>query len=206
MAVTKLTKSGFTYGSFNKYDDFLAGNSAYIPSSFESIATVTAAGGETSLSFTSIPSTYKHLQIRGIYRDTWTGGPQASNLQIQFNSDTGTNYTRHRLYGNGTSAAADGLGTQNFILLMSAGMSSGSSNTSVYGASIIDILDYASTSKNKTLKAISGGDFNTASVNYRIALDSGLWLSTSAISTVTLKPDDVAFAAGTTYALYGIRG
>ena len=170
--------------------------------SFESIATLTAAGGETSLSFTSIAGTYKHLQIRGIYRDTQaTTNPR--NLLMQFNSDTATNYVYHRLEGTGATATASGAITQSACLISVAGMGD-SATANIYGVSIIDILDYASTTKNKTMKAFAGGQNNTT--NSQLGLSSSLWLSTSAITSIQLKPGNTAFKAGTTFALYGIKG
>ena len=71
--------------------------------SFESIATVTGNGVLTSLSFTSIPSTYKSLQIRY----SVAAPTSAGQLQMRFNSDTATNYWYHETYGNGTSATAN---------------------------------------------------------------------------------------------------
>lgn len=177
-------------------------------SSYESIATSTATGGETSLSFTSIPGTYKSLQIRGIGRDTYTAATTTLDLYMQFNSDTtAANYVYHTLYGNGASAAATATTSSGGAYIQRAIMATGSGpNTTTYGASIIDIIDYASTSKYKTVKNIDGVDFNTSSTNYRFTLGSSLWLSTSAITRIDLKTTGTAFAAGTTYALYGIKG
>ena len=170
--------------------------------SFYSIATVTAAGGETSLTFSSIPSTYKHLQIRGMLRDSAAvaGG---SELDLQFNSDsTSGNYWYHRLYGNGTSALATG-GSYSAVALPYFG-SSGSNSAGIFGAGIINIIDYASTSKYKTVRSIQGIDANILSTSYQINLSSGMWNSTSAITTIKLLPS-TSFAAGSTFALYGIN-
>lgn len=172
-----------------------------VTTSFESIATLTAAGGETSLSFTSIAGTYKHLQIRGIYRDTQAAST-AKNLVIQFNSDTASNYAYHRLEGTGTAATSSGGATQTSGLISDAGVAD-SATASVFGASITDILDYASTSKYKTIRGFAGVDTNGGG---QIGLSSSLWLSTSAITSIQLKPGSTAFKAGTTFALYGIKG
>ena len=177
------------------------------PTSFESIATATGTGSSNTITFSNIPSTYKHLQIRGTFRDTFAlGSVRGANLQVIFNGDTGANYVRHRLYGNGTSAATDGATGLSNILLMSAGITSAGSNTDGLGAFIIDIHDYASTSKNKTLRAFSGADLNIADVNFRVVLNSGLWLSTSAISTISLIADSQNIASNSVFALYGIKG
>ena len=79
-----------------------------VTSSYESIATVTVgAGGSASVEFTSIASTWTHLQIRGIGRTTRTDYVN-DNIKININSDTGNNYTTHSLFGDGASATASG--------------------------------------------------------------------------------------------------
>lgn len=164
------------------------------PSSFDSIATVTAAGGETSLNFTSIPSTYKSLQIRGWYKSSGGGGGS-----MRFNSDTGSNYARHYLGGNGSSVFAGSGATQ--TLMFTADQSGTTYNSPI----LIEIIDYASTSKNKTMRAWNGYDINA--VGGSTYLYSGLWLSTSAINSIQLGAGNFGgtFAAGSTFALYGVK-
>ena len=178
-----------------------SGNYPRVTNSYESIATLTAAGGETSLSFTSIAGTYKHLQIRGIYRDTQAAST-TKNLVIQFNSDTASNYAWHRIEGNGTTATASGTATTTSGLVSYAGVAD-TATASVYGASIIDILDYANSSKYKTVRSLAGVDINGTG---GMGFSSSLWQSTSAITSIQLKPGSTAFKAGTTFALYGIKG
>ena len=175
--------------------------------SFESIQTVTASGGQTSLVFTSIPSTYKHLQIRGIARNTYNESSDL-NVRIYFNtlnSPSSTSYADHYLNGNGSSASAtaatDGA---NFMVKSSQGSDFDLANT--YAASIIDIHDYASTTKNKTVRYFAGYNFNSTSTDASVSLGSALWQSTSAINQITILNAVVSFKAGTTFALYGIKG
>ena len=171
---------------------------------YESIATVTASTTQSSLTFSSIPSTYAHLEIRGIARDTIADNG-AVNIKLQFNSDTGSNYTRHDLRGDGTNATGNGGTAQDSITLISGSMGD-SATASTFGASIITIADYASTTRNKTVRAFCGSDANTASGNFLMSLSSGLWLNTAAITSITMLPGQTAFKAGTTFALYGIKG
>lgn len=171
------------------------GGGAAATSSFESIATVNGNGSAPTLTFSSIVGTYTHLQIRGIAL-----GLGVDNLQMRFNSDTGTNYAQHRLQGNGVTASANGSATQSLIGFI--GYETGT--TSVGGASIIDIQDYASTSKYKTVRSLNGYDTNGAG---NIILASGLWQSTSAITSISIiNSGGTAFNASTTFALYGIKG
>jgi hypothetical protein len=168
-----------------------------VTSSFESIATAT--GGAATISFTSIPSTYKHLQIRVLAQDNTS---TLGNLVLQFNTDTGTNYTRHYLTADGSTVSAAGSTAQSNII---AGQIYGNSPaSSIYGMAIWDIQDYADTSKYKTVRVIGGYDANGTG-NIRIA--SGLWLSTAAITSIELKQNSgSAFSSGSTFALYGIKG
>jgi len=175
-----------------------------ITSNFFKIATVTAAGGETSLSFTSIPSTYKSLQVRGIARCS-NASSIPRPVTIQFNADTGSNYVGHGLQGQSSAVNANG-----FVNLTAIGNNAtnfwaiGNSATSgIFGAGIVDIIDYASTSKYKTLRSISGVD-NNGTTNPGISLQSGLWQSTAAINEIDIGVGGYTFIAGSTFTLYGV--
>jgi hypothetical protein len=197
MAITSI-KTGSSFTNLVKYNDFLGPNSAYIPPSFESIATYTVAASETSISFNSIASTYKSLQIR--YLAKRNDALNTSTCAIQFNSDTAANYVYHELNGNGTTVAASASTAKTNI---GSQYVTGTTPTSTMGVGIIDILDYASTTKNKTVRSISGGDVNgTGGI---VVLGSGLWLSTSAITSITLLVGS-NWVNGSTFALYGIKG
>ena len=170
-------------------------------SSYDSIATVTVgAGGSSSISFSSIPSTYKHLQIRGIARES--SGSSTENIKVVLNSDTGSNYSTHLLYTTGGgSAYAYGAASTAYMF---GGVIVNSGNTaSVFGASVIDILDYANTNKYKTLRSLGGTDTNTS--DSYISLFSGNWRSTSAVDTVTITAQTGNFVQYSTFALYGIK-
>lgn len=170
---------------------------------FESIASTTLSTSAADITFSSISGTYQHLQIRILARDENTGSLTNQPLAVQFNSDTGANYTIHNLLGNGSTASADGNTAQNYILAQRTTVSSGSSNTTIYGVGIIDLHDYASTSKYKTLRCFGGGDMNGSGL---VALSSGLWLSTSAITSVKIYRLGYNLSSGTTIALYGVKG
>jgi hypothetical protein len=193
-----------------KYRSMLAGNSPFIPippSDFESIATVTATGGETNLVFTSIPGTYKHLQIRGLARNTYSGAGQLS-LRIYFNTintPSSTSYADKYLMANGSAASATRASVAaNFIVQSSQGNDADLANA--FGASIIDIHDYAATTKTKTVRYFAGYNMNTTSTDNSLSLGSGLWDSTAAITQITIQNAVIAFKAGSTFALYGIKG
>ncbi len=169
--------------------------------SFESIATVTVgAGGQSTVSFTSIPSTFKHLQLRCLARTT--GAVDNDVALLTFNSDTGTNYSAHDLRGNGGVMAAGGYPSQTSMYLQR--FAGGNQTSGRFGVVIADILDYANTSKYKTLRDIGGYDFNGTG---NIYLASGLWMNTNAITSMSMTPaQGGVWAQYTQFALYGIRG
>jgi hypothetical protein len=168
---------------------------------YDSIATVTVgAGGANTVSFTSIPSTYKHLQIRMFARDSRTS--TLNNASFQINGDTATNYAAHALYADGTSVSSFGAPTQNLAYVGT--FPSASTTASVFGVSVTDVLDYTNTNKYKTFKALTGFDSNGAG---SARLFSGLWMSTSAITSITFKPEGSGdFVQYSHFALYGIKG
>jgi hypothetical protein len=167
---------------------------------FDSIATVTVSSPVSSISFTSIPSTYRHLQIRAIARGTVAQGEMQTFYQ--FNSDTGSNYAYHLLRGNGTAAFADGAGSAANTSAQTR-YSAANATSGIFGAGITDILDYANTSKNKTVRNLGGVDANGSGQVY---FTSGLWVNTSAITSIYIGINDGGnFAQYTQFALYGVK-
>jgi hypothetical protein len=165
---------------------------------YESIATVTVgSGGQAALEFTSIPSTFEHLQIRLFVRPTSTSnGP----VFMQLNSDTGSNYTRHSLRTDGTTVFASGSASQTSMYFN--GFNTYVSSTDHPTVSIIDILDYKNTNKYKTVRTLAGLENNGSG---EVGLYSGAWLNTNAITSIKLF-DNVNYGQYTKAALYGIKG
>ena len=168
--------------------------------SFTSIATVTGNGSATSLTFSSIPTGYTDLQIRGLL----VGSSTTPAVRYWFNGDNaGTTYTRHYLYGDGSSAGAGG--TANMALnQVFAGTGTVNTYPNVF---IIDIADYLNTSKYKTVKSIAGADDNTAGTGHGgINLESHVWMNTAAITSITIDlSTGVAIPSNSTFALYGVK-
>jgi hypothetical protein len=164
---------------------------------YESIETVTLGSSTTTITFSSIPATYKHLQLRFIGR--LTSGSQG--CKMTFNSDTtAANYAAHYLEADPATPAVYASGAANTTPLFN--QSGSTANT--FSVSIVDILDYADTNKYKTMRALYGQDTNSAG---GVTFYSGLWKNTNAITTVTLIPNNSAFwAIYTQAAIYGIKG
>lgn len=165
--------------------------------SYDSLATVTLSATTASVTFAGIPSGYKHLQIRASVKSNLAS--VSSAMGIQFNSTT-TGYFQHGLAGDGASASAYSVTSSN-----TAGSFyiAGNTSTSVFGGVIIDILDYADTNKNKTVRTLSGADFNGSG---QVRLSSGSVALTTAISTLTLTElNSSSFVQYSSFALYGVR-
>jgi len=173
----------------------ISGNLFAPSGAYDSIATTTLSTPTTSITFSSIPATYTHLQIRGISQKS----TNSDNTHIVLNGDTGSNYATHYLIGDGSSAssAAETTTSRAYVNVLTQ------SSTS-FAASITDILDYTNTNKYKTIRTLAGIDLNgTGSV----WLVSGLWMSASAVTSITLRPTAAQnFATYTSFALYGIKG
>jgi hypothetical protein len=175
-----------------------------LPTSYESIATQTVgAGGAASVTFSSVPSGYKHLQIRGISRCTKvdTG---SENVVMSFNGDTtNTNYRTHLIDGDGAGVSSTDIQVSAFYA--QGALTIGNNATAnAYGATVIDILDYTNTNKNKTVRLLTGVD---TSGYGQIRFASSLWMNTAAITSITLNPRSAGnFSQYSTFALYGIKG
>lgn len=176
------------------------GNQFVLVGSYDSIATITVgSGGSANIDFQNIPAIYTHLQLRGIIKST-SADTTVRSSTLRLNNDTGNNYSRHYVNADGATAGA-GAGTSQSS--MYAATDIGANATNVFGGFVIDILDYANTNKNKTIRSLSAVDNNGSGY---VQYFSGLWLSTSAIDRVTLLPGASNFAQYSTVALYGIRG
>jgi hypothetical protein len=170
-----------------RYTDMLAGNTTWNPwepdGAFDALSAITVpAGGVASITFAGIPNTYKHLQVRM---------SNTVGATIRFNGDTtGSNYRYHVLLGNGSSAAS---GTDPNNAYSPADGTTG--NT----VEILDILDYANTSKNKTLRSLGGFDANGSGV---VWLTSNLWMSTAAINSLVIT---ATIPQNAKFSLYGVK-
>lgn len=168
--------------------------------------TLVGSGGVGSITFNDIPQTYKHLQLRGIAQITYSSDPGGSGgATVRFNNDQGANYTRHYLEGDGASVYAYGQANTNngaverFLFRQT--------NNNIYGAVVCDILDYANSSKYKTVRNIGGFDTNaTSGVVGDVYINSFVWMNTNAINSITLGASGESFKQYSRFSLYGIKG
>ena len=153
---------------------------------YEPIATTTLGSAAADVTFTSISGTYTDLVLVAVTQI----GVSGDYLGVQFNSDTGSNYSRTRLSGNGTSASSERDTSQvrlNFY----------AQPTSNFAVNKIDIFNYANTTTFKSV--LCRTDQASLSTNAYV----GLYRSTSAITSIKLiGPGN--FSSGSTFTLYGI--
>jgi hypothetical protein len=203
MAVSRFSTSRVGAG-LPKYQKFWDGTTTTFDSNFELIERINVTSTTASVAFSSIPSTYRDLQVRYIARDTGTS--TVNNLAAYFNTDTTyTNYYWHILEGTGTTAAADSVQVSAFPT--SFGLEPGTATGSnIFGVGIVNILDYTNTNKTKVFNTI-GGMENNGGTNPYFRYGSGMWNSTAAITSITLYPQPTgSLAQYSSFALYGIKG
>jgi hypothetical protein len=171
--------------------------------SYESIATVTIGSPAANITFSSIPQTYVHLQVRAIMRADAAGA--SSGMYLFINGDSGANYSSHRIYANQSSVNYNsnaGATPPN-----SLGIGSGTGATSpanIFGANLIDILDYTNANKNTTIKSVNGSEQNNANDSYFLT-NTYAWNNTAAVTSLQFTSNGTAFSTGTTFALYGLK-
>lgn len=164
-----------------------------------STATVTS-GGQASITFSSIPTTFTHLQIRSMQRATAGAGNFGDESALTFNADTGNNYARHNLYGDGASTGASGTGTNAQISVAVCPRTSVTANC--FGVGVLDILDYRNTNKYKTVRSLTSWDANGSGV---VVFESGVWMNTNAITSITITAYNTSFAQYSQFSLYGVN-
>ena len=158
-----------------------------MPKTYEPIATTTLGSAASSVTFSSIPSTYTDLVLVA----SGTNTTSAQSVRMTFNGITTTTYSRTAIFGDGSSAQStrdsNATGIDNIYY------------GTTQGVAILQIMNYANTTTNKTV--ISRNNDSASSVNAVV----GLWRSTNAINQITLTAQTSNFATGSTFTLYGIR-
>lgn len=153
------------------------------------LANVTLTASASSVTFSSIPATYRDLVVVAQVRSA----SGSVNLNTRFNSDTGNNYNHIWMYGDGSSALSfSSANRANIQIAIGSGTTTNALNT------ITSVLDYSATNKHKS--TLSRGDepaFTSAG--------AGRWANTAAVTSVQIYNTTVdSYAIGSTFALYGI--
>ena len=182
---------------------FWAASGGGAAGAYDLLETQVLASSAASVTFTGLDTLaagYQHLQIRMVTR--YDNATTATvNAKLVLDSDTGANYSNHRLQGDGSSvsstyfAGAAYLDIRDFVVGNNA-------TANAFGAAIVDILDFSSTSKNSTMRALSGSPETNES---KITLSSGAWLDTAAITTIQISPSSANWLTGSRFSLYGVK-
>jgi hypothetical protein len=164
-----------------------------MPITYDNIATTTLSSAAATITFSSIPATYTDLRL------VFIGTASAStNGYIRFNSDSGTNYSRTSLTGDGSGVYAQRATNVTFVTMTV----NNAINTTIPTLRTADIFSYAG-STNKTVLTTEASDLNGSGGSVVVVQ---LWRNTSAINQIELSTTGGAnYSAGTTVTLYGIK-
>jgi hypothetical protein len=154
---------------------------------YDLIASNVLGSSASSIEFASIGSSYRDLIV---VCEVLGASSSAANLAIQFNSDTGSNYSAVVMSGNGSTATSSSTTTTS--------ISGFGSDGTTRVLTVFQVMDYA-TDKHKSV--LSRSNRADSVVQARAAR----WANTAAINSVTLT-DSLAngYAAGSSFYLYGI--
>jgi hypothetical protein len=214
-ATSPITVSGLTAGTsytFTVRGTNSTGTGSYSSSSnsivpdpvmeraYDSLISVALSTTTEGITFSGIPTGYKHLQVRAIVRSA--AAAVNDDFLVRFNSDSGSNYVGHALYGSGSSAGATITGTTSTTTLYQALVAGNSLSANIFGSVVMDVLDYENINKYKTVRTFGGYDDN--STNGHISLRGGLWMSNSAITSITISGGS-SWLANSSFALYGVK-
>lgn len=164
------------------------------PTSFESIATLTPGGSASTVTFSSIPQTYKTLQVR---ISSATGG----GINVTWNGLTSNNYQSHlRGFNNGSeNSAQQTWGPVSVGLYYNVWYQPNNQNPST---GFIDIPNYTSTTTPKVLYTMNG--YTRTSGQAAVEFTAGTNANTSAITSLSFQAI-TSWGTGTTIALYGTK-
>lgn len=182
--------------NFQKHQSMLAGIEL---NKFHHLETVRLGSSAASVEFTNLGqySDFQHLQIRIAARAG--GATNSDNIRLRFNSDT-TGYAYHYLYGDGSIVGSGG--NSNRAEILGGRITGSSSGSGIFGVSVVDILDPFETTKNTTVKSLSGATDGTSNT---VWLFSGVWIDTSAVNSIDLVSGEVDFVSGSRFSLYGLK-
>ena len=172
--------------------------------SYESIVTATGTGASATITFSSIPQTYKALQIRAIHKNTNTGNGSVY-VDVKINGSSAAVYASHELIGDGSTVTAGGSASATEMQGLMSTLGSTAVLANMNAVTILDIHNYASTTQNKTVRSLSGFEDNVGSYS-SMRLGSGLYALTTALTSISFFTGTGSWTTSTTFALYGIKG
>jgi hypothetical protein len=173
-----------------------------LPNDYESIASFTVTGTNAPhITFSDIPNTYRHLQIRGLVRTDRAGFVQ-NGCSFQLNGDTGNNYNWNQAYvSNGSTLTSESYVNDPGLRL--GELPSANAPTNVFGFVLLELYDYKNTNKYTTYQEIGGSDRNG---NSFVGNNFGVWKNTAAVNSIKLFEGGSNWLVGSIFSLYGIKG
>jgi hypothetical protein len=196
VAISRASDSSIQDG-LPKYNDIWDGTTA--TSAFDSLGSVFLSSTTTNVTFSNIPQTYTHLQIRTSVR-TSRSDAGTDVLTMQLNGVTGNSYATHGLVGDGSSATSYGYANYPHPMYLD-GMPSANATANIFGVGIIDILNYSNTNMKTTVRGIGGTDLNGSG---QVRVVSGFWDNTNAVTSI-LFGSVGSYVANSMFTLYGIK-
>lgn len=187
MAIERLSQASI--GAINKYSSMMAGS--IWQTDFQFIGSQLVSSPAASVTFSGIDQSFRHLQIRCTFRNT------ANSMDGYLTFNGGTSYAYHELVGGGGSASANTLTNATVLRPFTSPMNV--DGAGIFGTSIVDVLDYTNTNKNKTTRTLYG----QIGTNMAATLSSGVYLSTSAVTSLTFSLSGGNFQIGSRFSLYG---
>lgn len=180
-------------------------------SAFELISTTVLSSSASSVTFASVPQTYKHLQLRwnGRNSESWGMTGLASGYWLRINGVTSASYSTHNLEGSGSSVGITTYSNLSYVRMVTA-LANAYSPAGAFTGGITDFLDYTNSSTNKTLRSLAGYTSNSTEKG-GVTLASGALHSAGAINSITIGAGAASdgsgmFIAGSRFSLYGIKG
>ena len=168
-----------------------------VDSDYDLLETEILTGTQASVTFSSLNSTYgadyQHLQIRALARNSTTTGA----MVFRFNSDSGSNYASHYLFGDGSTVYSGGNASQTSITQYVTSKSTEAANA--FAPSVWDILDPFETTKNTTTRSLGGTWLP------EVILGSGFWNNTAALTDIEISVPSGNFVTGCRFSLYGLK-
>jgi len=161
-----------------------------MPVTYEPLATITLNSAQTDVTFSSISSSYTDLILVADYITSTT----TESLNLRFNSDTSSNYSRTQLYGTGSTAGSNRGSSETSLSAIYGGATARANST-------IHIMNYANTTTHKSVIYRINDTANLALVG------AGIWRKApEAINTILIfSPTSNNIASGSTFTLYGIK-
>lgn len=164
----------------------------------ETVLTQSAA----SITFATIPQTYRHLILLSSARTDRV--LTVDNISVRFNADAGNNYDKQEVYGN-NAAVGGGTASLGVTAIPAAVCDAANSRANSFGGGHIFILNYTNTNFEKDIYGISGNEGTPTSATMFAMLRYGHWRSQAAITSITILPGTGPnFVANSIFQLYGV--